>query len=406
MENKYKHEIKVYNIYSNYLNNFDHYPIKINKKYMIILIKNTIVVYDFQNSLFLEDIVRLESNMTFNNFDFHTNNDNIFFICLEQKVLLYEIDNKKLNLINTIQSYFNEIFYGCFNPFKSNLFLSASSNGYIKIFDITSNSSNSLINLEDSLENVSEIKWDLKYIGFIKRNYIIYFEFKNFKSQNIKKYISQGILNFYFLSDNDDSLIIIKENKFEIIKENKKVKEFDEKINYSFFYGKQKILIIINNTNIKGHKIDENFQQIPLFDFNQDSNSYISDPLFINANYLNPNEICEIYQKVRPFKILSFSIVNKKKIEQNTKNENNKIDIKKINKIISDIPLILSKDNNENSSISSDNPNIKKYFKIDCINVELINVKKRNLLQRKKEVEKGINEFDKKKILKINIFIY
>ena len=50
-----------------------------------------------------------------------------------------------------------KFFYGCFNPFKSNLFLSASSNGYIKIFDIISNSSNSLINLEDSLEDILNI---------------------------------------------------------------------------------------------------------------------------------------------------------------------------------------------------------------------------------------------------------
>ena len=143
---------------------------------------------------------------------------------------------------------------------------------------------------------------------------MIYFEFKEFKRQNIKKYISQGILNFYFLNDNDDSLIIIKENQFEIAKGNKKLREYYEKIDYSFFYRKHKILIIINNKYIKGDKINDNFQLIPLFNFEQNSDFYISEPLFINANYLNPNEICEIYQKIRPFKILSFSIINNNKI--------------------------------------------------------------------------------------------
>ena len=82
MENNYDYKINEFTVDLNDIQYSDHYPIKINKKYMIVLIKNTILVYDLKNSLLFDDMVRIESNMTFNNFDFHTNNDNIFFYLL------------------------------------------------------------------------------------------------------------------------------------------------------------------------------------------------------------------------------------------------------------------------------------------------------------------------------------
>lgn len=105
--------------------------------------------------------------------------------------------NKKINKITIIEGHFIDVFYGCFNPFESNIFLSASKNGFLKIYDITKIFPINLINLNELLNNI-EIKWGKKDIGFIKEDYVVYFEYNNFKPENIKKYTSQNICNFIF----------------------------------------------------------------------------------------------------------------------------------------------------------------------------------------------------------------
>ena len=117
---------------------------------------------------------------------------------------------------------------------------------------------------------------------------------------------------------------------------------------------------------------------------------------------LNKNEICEIYENPAPFTILSYSIIGKNIIELNIKNENdNIIDVKKIKKMISDIPLLLSKDNNANNYlILPENPNNKNYLKIECINKELNVIKKRSFLERKNKVINVLKQYDEKKDIK------
>ena len=69
--------------------------------------------------------------------------------------------------------------------------------------------------------------------------------------------------------------------------------------------------------------------------------------------------------------------------------------------MISDIPLLLSKDNNENNYlILPENPNNKNYLKIECINKELNIVKKRSFLERKNKVINDFKQYDEKKDIK------
>lgn len=230
------------------------------------------------------------------------------------------------------------------------MFLSVSDNGFINIYDISNSFPISLIHLEELVNFNSEIKWSKKYIGFIKEDLVIFFEYDNYKSENIKKHNSKGFVDFYFLNNNDDVIIIIKNKIYELVKGNKKLYGINETIISSYYYSIANILILINSKNIKGIKIGDNYKINQLFNFEQNSDNYIFKPLFIEENFLYNNEICEIYVNPAPFKIISYSIIDKNIIDQNTQKENNnKIDVKKIKKMINDIPLLLSKNNNENN---------------------------------------------------------
>ena len=141
MEDSYIYKSREYQIKSKDIE----YLTKINKKYILIL-NQDIYVYDIYEKSFLNEIVELKL-VSF--LDFHSNNDNIFFVCSGKNVILYEIKNKKINKISTIEGHFIDVFYGCFNPFESNIFLSASKNGFLKIYDITNSFPKSLINLNE-----------------------------------------------------------------------------------------------------------------------------------------------------------------------------------------------------------------------------------------------------------------
>lgn len=80
------------------------------------------------------------------------------------------------------------------------------------------------------------------------------------------------------MNDYDDSLLIIKEDKIEIVKNNIKLIEYKIDINNSFYSVKKKILVIINN-HIKGIKIKDNNEIINLFDFGVSLKINISNPI-------------------------------------------------------------------------------------------------------------------------------
>ena len=363
MENNFKFEIQQYDIASDCMEIFNQVYKIISKKYMILSIIGKIIIYDFDKKQFLNNYIGLTDSIYY--FDFHPNNENIFFVCSGKNVIFYQIINMEANKISIIEEHFLDVVYGAFNPFKSNIFLSASRKGILKIYDITNSSPISLIDLNESFGRKINFKWGKYQIGFRLKNYILYFEYNNFENKNIKKYISNNILDFYFINDSNESLIIIKENYFEIIKNNVKLYEYKNNIFSSFYLEKSKILILINQKQIQGIQINDDYKIKYLFNFEQDITYKISSPLFVKENFLKENEICEIFDYQLPSRLFSLLITNSIKIEsKNIKLDGNSIDIPNIKKNISDIPLILTKENNDYKYDSSYNPKEKNYFQI------------------------------------------
>ena len=104
-------------------------------------------------------------------------------------------------MINKIQSLFNDVIYGCFNPCESNMFLSVSDNGFINIYDISNSLPISLINLEELFDFNSEIKWSKEYkeyIGFIKDDLVIFLNMLITKVKILKSIFQKGLLIFIF----------------------------------------------------------------------------------------------------------------------------------------------------------------------------------------------------------------
>ena len=364
---------------------------KFNQKYMLYSERISISVYELNKNKFL-DTIELEN---FYHFDFHSNKENIFFVCTTEDVIIYKIDNSKIVKISTIKGHYKKVDYGSFNPFKPYIFLTASNDGFIKIYDVANSSAISLINLEESLKNNKKVKWGKKDIGIKKNDIIIYFEYKNFKKEGIKKYHSQNISDFYFLNDIDDSLIIIKPKIIEIVKNNNKLYEYKECIQFSFYFQKDKILLIINSELIQLLKINDNNQINHLFSCKQDIKNAISYPLFVNENFLHSNEIFKFYEpSVICHELTSYIITcNDKNDQNNIKNDSNQIQVQNIKENINDIPILLSKNNND---FKSDDPCFntrnKKYYEIDDIKNELNNVKKRSFITRKNIVKKYVEE--------------
>ena len=159
----------------------------------------------------------------------------------------------------------------------------------------------------------------------------------------------------------------------------------------SFYLNKKGIIIIIFNSEIRGFLIKNKYNLVDLFKLEQSVKHHIINPISINENLLNQNEICEIYQFNSGI-ILSCTIFDKS-IELNDNNiENNyeNINLKDIKKNICDIPLIISYKNNDYSSYNYS----KNYFKIHKIQEELKKIKCSNLLERKRKVEKDVKKLD------------
>jgi len=358
---------------------------------MLILTNNILNIYNFETNETLKDTIQL--NETINYFDFHCSNESILYICAGPNAVIYEIENQKIKELCVIEGHFTEITYASFNPFKPNIFLTFSKNDTIKIYDITNDLPMNLIVLD--IPSDEEVIWSGKYIGvLIDKKEIMYFEFMNFDKKNIKKYTERYIEDFHFLDD--DSLIVITDDSIELVTNNYKMENYhlntQDDILSTFFSNKNEILIIIYRNEIKGFFIKKKCKL--LFNFQQTINYYINNPIYINENLLCQNEICNIYQFYSG-KMLSYSIIDNSINQNNNKIENNykNINIKEIKKIISDIPLLISNNNNDYSSYH--NPKNKNYFNIDEIKNELILIKCRNLLERKKIVEEYVQKFNK-----------
>ena len=280
--------------------------------------------------------------------------------------------------------------------------MTVTKNNVIKIYDITNTLPINLLTLDISIKG--KIAFGLNKIGFISdKNTITYFEYTNFNKNNINEYKTNYIRNFYFLS-NDESLIIIAYDSVDFVKNNKIV--YQRKLDYnndiilsSFYLNKKEIIIIIFKSAIRGFLLKNKCNLEELFKLEQSINVYINNPININENLLNQNEICEIYQ-FNSGLMLSYTIIDKSIKQKDSIIDNNfeKINIKEIKKNICDIPLFISYKNNDYSSYNC--PKNKNYFKIDEIQKELKFIKCRNLLERKRKVEKDLKKFDEIKDIK------
>ena len=65
---------------------------KFNQTYMLYSERISISVYELNKNKFL-DTIELEN---FYHFDFHSNKENIFFVCTTEDVIIYKIDNSKI----------------------------------------------------------------------------------------------------------------------------------------------------------------------------------------------------------------------------------------------------------------------------------------------------------------------
>ena len=339
MENSnYEYKSFQYYIDSSFLENSDPKQIKINSNYMLILIgKSTLAIYDFSFLSFLNENIELANNdindKIINYFDFHSTNGAIFFVCFCKNVIIYEIVQQKINKLSVIEGHFTEVYFGSFNPFNPNIFLSSSENGFLRIYDLYDNLPKILLCLEEFYKEKMRIKWGKKDIGFKTKNSVIYFEYLKFKKENIKKYLSKdNIIDFYFLNSYNDSLIVIKENSIEIILNNKLIKDLKLKENeiiISTFYYREKQILIMNLTNIV-QIIRINNTKNSEFEINDEFKFFISirKPIYINENFLNKNEICRFYEDLTPFRINSYSVIDKRLNGENNSSKDNR---KKIN---------------------------------------------------------------------------
>ena len=387
----------IYSIKSPNMFYFNHATTKINKKFMLIVDnKNTILIYDFIGQSFLGDNISSKDNIYF--FDFHCKNENILFVCTGKNIIFYEIKDRKIIYLSKIEGHFTDAHYGCFNSVIPNYFLSVSGNDLIKIYDITNSFPISLINLKDISQIIYKIKFCNNNIGFIASDSIIYFEYLNFKKEKINIYNSnEDICDFHFLNDYDDTLIVNKSNKVEIIKNKKIIKSYELKEDdtlSTFYFKKGNILIIIYINGIIGimiKNLENNYKMEQIFHF---KNYIVNNIVYINENYLYSNEICEIFQSHNK-NIFAYLITNNNEITLNnnqTQNSNDKILVQNIKKFISDIPLLLAKNNNIESSYN--NINYKKYYEIESISKELEDIKKRNFIKRKEKVLEDIKKYD------------
>ena len=108
--------------------------VKFNRKFILILKDQIIYIYNYESKSMLKEYI--EPGKAINYFDFHCNNENIFYICVEYNAIIYEIANQKNNKLCEIEGHFSNIIYATFNPYKPNLFLTATKNNTIKIYEI------------------------------------------------------------------------------------------------------------------------------------------------------------------------------------------------------------------------------------------------------------------------------
>ena len=231
---------------------------------------------------------------------------------------------------------------------------------------------------------------------------IIAFNYLLFIPENIKNIsFDEIVIDFHFYEKKIFSLIVLtqKDIQYVSLEDEKKLKikinefyKIDKEYFNNFYSQDRKILLIFFNDEIQIFKL--NYPKIELiFTYNLD-NSGIYDPIFLfDEKQLEENKLCKFYNKKKSaVDLFSITFKKSKNNQKDIYKEKEKLEdlLKNIIKNISDIPILLSKENNMEIIYE----NNKKYFKYKEINEELDEIRKRNLLQRKEIVIKNLDQTD------------
>ena len=379
--------------------------IKINKSFILLnhkteTEKDEIKIYDIKSLSFIGSIIK--DSIKF--FNFHKHFEAILFICVEKNVMIYYIDkqNKKVKEISIIKGHFMNVKYADFSPFDSHILFSLSQNNDIKIYDITKSLPKSHIFINEHLENKIKIKWLINDMIIFSGNKILIFNYINFVKEFLQKIdLDEDIIDLHNLEGNKNivpSIILTeKDIKYYLDKDNiKSIYKINNKFYHNFFNQEHKVLTIFYVDEIIGLSIIYS-TVTQIFRFNKDFYR-VDYPIYIyEENLLEQNELFKFYS-IKNYQIYVYSIVEKnsninKIIINKKKDETIDTFSNNIKDKISDIYLLLSKDNNINEENYIIN---KKYFEYPEIKEELEKIKKRNLFQRKEEVKNSLNKIDTK----------
>ena len=365
----------------------------INTKFLLIITilhsqKQEIKVYDL-NSLSLLGSIKFENISCY--VKFHKHLESIFFVCIAKNVFIYQIDseNQKISELSVIKGHFSNVIFADFSRYEPDILVSVSEIYDIKIYNVKESLPISHIFLNESLNVDIDLKWNEKDMGIKSgKKIIIAFNYLLFIPENIKNIsFDEIVIDFHFYEKKIFSLIVLtqKDIQYVSLEDEKKLKikinefyKIDKEYFNNFYSQDRKILLIFFNDEIQIFKLNYPKTEL-IFTYNLD-NSGIYDPIFLfDEKQLEENELCKFYNKKKSAVDL-FSITFKK-------SKNNQKDIykpkqkledllKNIIKNISDIPILLSKENNMEIIYE----NNKKYFKYKEINEELDEIRKRNLL--------------------------
>ena len=369
---------------------------------------NTLKIYEFNQNYDMTLINSFSTDTFIKDIDFNNKYKNIILTCcLNDHIKLYKISNQDNNeIISILEGNSTYLEQARFNPVFENLVVS-SDGKIIELWDITK-----YLNLKtvSSKENIINLKWDIRgnfYAYIYDINGII---IGNMENNNIFRIVDKTIKNYEFKNNKElitfhtnDSLKIwdIRKcsNPINII-ENFPVEFELYNKNNNYKYLKDNYLKIYNLDNFKIE-----FEEISKkFNLQKDS-------IILNDYFPNQNKTINIFEQDYNGNINIIKIINNKfnESQQEIKcdNKNN------LDNYLSNIKYWISNttkfakyiDKDEGSDEEKDlNYPIKNYIFIPELKEEMELIKYQPLKERKKYVEKEMEDYNKNKNKFNNIF--
>ena len=336
---------------------------------------------------------------------FHKHFENIFFVCTEKNVAIYHIDsdNKIIKNVTIVKGHFSCVSFADFSPFNPDIMISISRKNDIKIYNLKKSLPISHIFINEPLNKIIQVRWTENELGVISEKNILIFNYLEFLPDKVNKIsFGENVIDFHFYGDkNSLPLIVITKTDIKYALDQNYIKtiyNINDQYKNNFYNKKLNYLVIFLRSEVQILSIC--FTKVENIYSTNTSKSKILYPIFLfDELELKEGELCKFYGQDYPM-INTFKFIYKASIiEKESDNKpKEKIEefLKDILNNISDIPLLLSKNNN----IKSNYIKTKKYFEYIEIEKELQKAKKRNLFDRKEFVIKNIDDINKKKDIK------